>query len=81
MAIAVTLVLFGPDFYILYAGQPGNAVAGLLVMHLAIALVTYNALVRMAPVRPLPSGGLAGPGGMMPPAAVAARGRGAHRAR
>ena len=52
MAIAVTLVLFAPDFYILYLGQPGNAVAGLLVMHLAIALVTYNALVRLAPVQP-----------------------------
>lgn len=53
LAIAVTLVLFAPDFYILYLGQPGNAVAGLFVMHLAIALVTYNALVRLAPVRPL----------------------------
>jgi hypothetical protein len=53
MAIAVTLVLFAPDFYILYLGQPGNAVAGLFVMHVAIALVTYNALVRLAPVRPL----------------------------
>jgi hypothetical protein len=52
MAIAVTLVLFLPDFYILYKGQPGNAVAFLFVMHLAIALVTYNALVRLAPVRP-----------------------------
>ena len=52
MAIAVTLVLFLPDFYILYKGQPGNAVAFLFVMHVAIALVTYNALVRLAPVRP-----------------------------
>jgi hypothetical protein len=34
-------------------GQPGNAVAVLFVMHLAIALVTYNALVRLAPVRAL----------------------------
>lgn len=32
-------------------GQPGNAVAFLFVMHVAIALVTYNALVRLAPVR------------------------------
>jgi hypothetical protein len=53
MALAVTLVLFAPDLYILYLGQPGNAVAGLLVMHVAIALVTYNALVRLAPVQPL----------------------------
>jgi hypothetical protein len=32
-------------------GQPGKAVAVLFVMHLAIAVVTYNALVRLAPVR------------------------------
>lgn len=34
-------------------GQPGNAVGVLFVMHLAIALVTYNALVHLAPVRAL----------------------------
>jgi hypothetical protein len=34
-----------------HPGQPGNAVAFLLVMHLAIALVTYNTLVRLAPVQ------------------------------
>jgi hypothetical protein len=58
MAIAVTLVLWLPDVYILVNGQPGQAVAGLFLMHLAIALVTYNALVRLAPVRaprPAPS--------------------------
>jgi hypothetical protein len=53
MAILVTLVLWLPDVYIMMAGQPGNAVAVLFVMHLAIALVTYNALVRLAPARPL----------------------------
>jgi hypothetical protein len=52
MAIVVTLVLFLPDLYILKQGQPARAVAVLMVMHLAIALVTYNALVRLAPVRP-----------------------------
>lgn len=51
-AIAVTLVLFLPDLYILYKGQPGDAVAVLMVMHVAIALVTYNALVHIAKVRP-----------------------------
>jgi hypothetical protein len=51
MAIAVTLVLLLPDLYILANGQPPKAVAVLMVMHLAIALVTYNALVRLAPVR------------------------------
>jgi hypothetical protein len=58
MAILVTLVLWLPDVYILVNGQPAKAVAGLFLMHLAIALVTYNALVRLAPVRaprPAPS--------------------------
>lgn len=51
MAVIVTLVLWLPDVYILTQGQPGNAVAVLFVMHLAIALVTYSALVLLAPVR------------------------------
>jgi Family of unknown function (DUF6069) len=52
MAIAVTLVLWLPDLYILYRGQPARAVAVLMLMHLAIALVTYNLLVHLAPVHP-----------------------------
>jgi hypothetical protein len=52
MAIAVTLVLWLPDLYILYRGQPPKAVAVLMLMHLAIALVTYNLLVHLAPVHP-----------------------------
>jgi hypothetical protein len=51
LAIVVTLVLFLPDLYILKQGQPAKAVAVLMCMHLVIALVTYNALVRLAPVR------------------------------
>jgi hypothetical protein len=51
MAILVTLVLWLPDVYILVKGQPAKAVAFLFLMHLAIALVTYNALVHLAPVR------------------------------
>jgi hypothetical protein len=50
MAILVTLFLWLPDLYILYRGQPADAVAVLMVMHLAIALVTYNLLVHIAPV-------------------------------
>jgi Family of unknown function (DUF6069) len=50
MAIVVTLVLLLPDLYILKQGQPAKAVAVLMIMHLAIALVTYNALVHLAPV-------------------------------
>ncbi len=33
-------------------GKPAKAVAVLLAMHLAIALVTYNALVHVAALRP-----------------------------
>ncbi len=51
-AIAVTLVLWLPDLWLLYKGQPGEAVAVLMLMHVAIALVTYNALVHIAKVQP-----------------------------
>jgi Family of unknown function (DUF6069) len=51
MAVAVTLVLLLPDVYILKQGQPFDGVAILMCMHLAIAVVTYNALVHLAPVR------------------------------
>jgi hypothetical protein len=50
LAIVVTVVLLLPDLYILGTGQPAKAVGALVGMHLAIALVTYNALVRLAPV-------------------------------
>ena len=51
LAILVTLVLLLPDLYILYRGESAQGVAVLMCMHLAIALVTYNLLVRVAPVR------------------------------
>jgi hypothetical protein len=58
LAVLVTLVLWLPDLMILAKGQPAKAVAVLMVMHVGIALVTYNALVRIAGVeeakRPLP---------------------------
>jgi hypothetical protein len=50
----VTLVLFAPDLYIWHQGQPAQAVAVLMSMHVAIALVTYNLLVHVAPVRAVP---------------------------
>ena len=62
MAVAVTLVLWLPDVYILVGGQPAKAVAVLFAMHLAIALVTYNALVHIARTRPLGSVGDPVPG-------------------
>jgi hypothetical protein len=50
LAVLVTLVLFLPDLWILAKGQPPRAVAVLVVMHLAIAVVTYNLLVHVATV-------------------------------
>ena len=57
MAIAVTLVLWLPDLWILHLGQPVKAVAVLMVMHLAIAVVTYNCLVHIAGIRRDPTHG------------------------
>jgi hypothetical protein len=51
MAVLVTLVLWLPDVYVLVNGQPAKAAGFLFAMHPAIALVTYYALVRLAPVR------------------------------
>jgi hypothetical protein len=51
LAILVTAVLLLPDVYLLSVNQPPKAVFVLMVMHLAIGLVTYNALVRIAPSR------------------------------
>ncbi len=52
LAVLVTVVLWLPDVYLLTQGQPGDAVAFLFLMHLAIALITYNLLVRLAPIGP-----------------------------
>jgi hypothetical protein len=49
LAVLVTLFLLLPDVWLLSKGQPAKAVAVLVAMHIAIALVTYNALVRLAP--------------------------------
>ena len=50
LAILVTLVLWLPDLYILAKGQSAEAVAVLMIMHLAIAVITYNCLVHVARV-------------------------------
>jgi hypothetical protein len=63
LAILVTLVLLLPDLYILHTGEPAKGVAVLMVMHVAIALVTYNLLVHLAPVRRAAGG----PAGGSPP--------------
>jgi hypothetical protein len=49
-AIVITIVLFAPDLYIWHGGSPLKAVFVLICLHVAIAIVTYNALVRLAPV-------------------------------
>ena len=53
LAILVTIVLLLPDLYIWMQGQSGQAVLFLALMHLAIAVITYNLLVRVAPIRDL----------------------------
>lgn len=60
MAVAVTVVLWLPDAWLLVRGEQAAGVGVLMVMHLLIALVTYNALVRLATVRPAPLAGEAG---------------------
>jgi len=50
LAIVVTAVLWAPDLWLLLRGTAIEAVLVLMSMHLAIALVTYNALVHLAPV-------------------------------
>jgi hypothetical protein len=50
LAVLVTLVLLVPDAWILLHGEPAKAVAVLMTMHLAIAVVTYNCMVRIARV-------------------------------
>ncbi|MGH9126878.1 MAG: hypothetical protein ACRDZ8_19435 [Acidimicrobiales bacterium] len=52
LAVIVSIVLWLPDVYLLDRGQPTQAVAVLMVMHVAIALAAYNVIVRMAPVGP-----------------------------
>jgi hypothetical protein len=50
VAIAVTLVLWAPDVWILVKHEPTRAVLFLAFMHLTVALITYNLLVFAAPV-------------------------------
>ena len=48
-AVAVSAVLLLPDVYLLIRGESPRGVVVLMAMHLGIAVVTYNALVRLAP--------------------------------
>ncbi len=51
LAVVVTVLLWVPDLYLLARHQPGRAVVVLMAMHVAVALVTYNVMVRVAPPR------------------------------
>jgi hypothetical protein len=48
LAVLVTLVLWIPDVYLFTKHEPGAGVVTLMIMHLAVAVVTYNLLVRFA---------------------------------
>ncbi len=52
LAVLVSAVLLLPDLWIWLQGQPGHAVLFLAFMHIAVAVVSYNAIVRIAPARP-----------------------------
>jgi hypothetical protein len=73
VAVVVTLVLWFPDLWILLQGETAKGVAVLMVMHLAIALVTYNALVHVAPVRAAGEGSRGGPSGTAAPPSASRR--------
>ena len=51
VAVVSMVVLWIPDVWLLIKHEPTRAVSFLIVMHLAIALITYNLLVFAAPVR------------------------------
>jgi hypothetical protein len=51
LAVIVTIVSLAPDAWILHQGQPTDGVAVLIAMHFALALITYPALVFIAPQR------------------------------
>ncbi len=44
-------MLWAPDVYLLVGGQPARDVAVPMVLHMAVAVVTYHVLVRPAPPR------------------------------
>ncbi|MGA8295671.1 MAG: hypothetical protein WB770_01355 [Acidimicrobiales bacterium] len=52
-AVAVTVVAWAPDVWLVAKGETAKGVAVLAVMHLAVALITYQSLVRLAPARAL----------------------------
>jgi hypothetical protein len=51
LAVLVTVVSLAPDLWIIRQGQPIRAVLVLMLMHFAVAVVTYPVLVFGAPQR------------------------------
>lgn len=51
LAVLVSVVLLLPDLWIWLQGQSGQAVVFLAFMHIAVAVVSYNAIVRIAPAQ------------------------------
>lgn len=49
LAVMVTAVLWVPDVVLMVRHQPVRDVVVLMILHVAVAAVTYNALVRLAP--------------------------------
>ena len=50
VAVVVTLALWVPDVWLLIKHEPTRAVVFLVIMHAAVALITYNFLIYGAPV-------------------------------
>lgn len=50
VAVVVMVVLWIPDVWLLIKHEPTRAVVFLIIMHVAVALITYNFLVLLAPV-------------------------------
>ncbi len=50
-AVATTVVSFAPDIWILAHGQTAEGVLVLGLMHIAVAVITYVAVVTIAPQR------------------------------
>ena len=51
VALAVTALLLVPDVWLLVGHEPVRGVLVLIAMHLSIALITYNLIIRLAPAR------------------------------
>jgi hypothetical protein len=51
VAVVVMVVLWLPDLWLLAKHEPTRGVVFLVIMHVAVALITYNLLVFAAPVR------------------------------